>query len=160
MIPHQGGCIRHRVCADHLSRLLGLFNMRCTILIFGFLLICAAGQAWPQNPTSGDWPSYARDYGSTSYSPLVEIQRENVPKLHQICAYSLPEETTFESSLVVLNETMYFTSSEYTYALDSSNCTLRWRARRELQNPGRTVRGVAIAGNRLYRGFSDGYLVA
>jgi alcohol dehydrogenase (cytochrome c) len=134
--------------------------MRRTILILLFLLISTDGEAWPQNPNPDDWPSYARDYGSTGYSPLVEIQPENVSKLHQICAYTLPEQTTFESSLVVLNATMYFTTSEYTYAMDASNCNLRWRVRRELQNPGRTVRGVAIEGNRLYRGFSDGYVVA
>src|SRR5262249_33215759 len=94
MIQHQGGCIWHRVCADYLSRVLDLFSMLRIILILLFLLISAA-QAWPQNPSPGDWPSYARDYGSTGYSPLVEIQRENVSKLHQICAYSLPEQTTF-----------------------------------------------------------------
>src|SRR5438094_2048939 len=132
--------------------------MRRTILILSCLLLSIGVPAWAQNPAAGDWPSYARDYGSTGYSPLLEIQRDNVSRLHQVCSYSLPEQATFESSLVVVSGTMYFTTSQYTYALDASNCNLRWRVPRE--SSGRTVRGVAIAGNRLYRGFGDGYVVA
>src|SRR2546428_13320989 len=135
--------------------------MRCTILVLSCLVLTIRPQeASSQNPAAGDWPAYARDYGSTGYSPLSEIKPQNVSSLKQICSYSLPEQSTFESSLVVLNGTMYFATSEYTYALDASNCNLRWRVRHEMQTPGRTVRGVAIAGNRLYRGFSDGYVMA
>ncbi len=140
--------------------MLDFFNMRRKILIVSCFLLWISVPVWPQNPSAGDWPSYGRDYGSTGYSPLLEIQRDNVTKLHQICSYSLPEQATFESSLVVVGGTMYFTTAQYTYALDASNCNLRWRVRRETQTPGRTVRGVAVAGNRLYRGFSDGYVVA
>ena len=125
-----------------------------------FLLVNGLQESRAQNPAAADWPQYARDYGSTGYSSLLEIRRDNVSNLRQICTYSLPEQSTFESSLVVVNGTMYFTTSEYTYAMDASNCNLRWRVRRELPMPGRTVRGVAIAGNRLYRGFTDGYVVA
>ena len=135
--------------------------MRRLIFIASFVLLLAAPhEAAAQNSTAADWPQYARDYASTGYSPLSEIKPQNVTGLRQICSYALPEQSTFESSLVVLNGTMYFTTSEYTYAMDASNCNLRWRVRHELPMPGRTVRGVAIAGNRLYRGFSDGYVLA
>ncbi|HYR87654.1 MAG TPA: PQQ-binding-like beta-propeller repeat protein [Terriglobia bacterium] len=135
--------------------------MRCTILVLSCLVLTFRPQeASSQNPAAADWPAYARDYGSTGYSPLSEIKPENVSSLKQICSYSLPEQSTFESSLLVLNGTMYFATSEYTYAVDASNCALRWRVRHQMQNPGRTVRGVAIAGNRLYRGFSDGNVMA
>ena len=135
--------------------------MRRLIFIASFVLLLAAPhEAAAQNSTAADWPQYARDYASTGYSPLSEIKPQNVTGLRQICSYALPEQSTFESSLVVLNGTMYFTTTEYTYAMDASNCNLRWRVRHELPMPGRTVRGVAIAGNRLYRGFSDGYVLA
>jgi len=135
--------------------------MRWTILLLScFLVTLGKPRAFSQNSAAADWPAYARDYGSTGYSPLSEIKPQNVTGLKQICSYSLPEQTTFESSLVVLSGTMYFTTTEHTYAVDASNCALRWRVRHEMQNPGRTVRGVAIAGNRLYRGFSDGYVMA
>ena len=135
--------------------------MRNIILIAScVLLVVSLQETRGQNSAPADWPHFARDYASTSYSPLSEINSQNVTGLRQICSYPLPEQSTFESSLVVLNGMMYFTTSEYTYAMDASDCNLRWRVRHELQMPGRTVRGVAIAGNRLYRGFSDGYVVA
>ena len=31
--------------------------------------------------TPGDWPAYGRDAGGTRFSPLVEINRENVGRL-------------------------------------------------------------------------------
>src|SRR5437867_1168513 len=115
--------------------------MRNIILIASCVLMVVSHQeARGQNSAAADWPQYARDYASTSYSPLSEINSQNVTGLRQICSYPLPEQSTFESSLVVLNGMMYFTTSEYTYAMDASNCNLRWRVRHELQMPGRTVR--------------------
>ena len=112
-----------------------------------------------QSPAA-DWPMYAHDYNSTRFSQLSEITPKNVAGLKQVCSYALPEEATFESSLVAINGTLYFTTSEYTYAINAANCALRWRVRHEIQGPGGTVRGAAIAGNRLFRGFRDGSMIA
>jgi len=101
-----------------------------------------------------------RDYGSSRYSPLSEITPKNVTGLRQVCSYQLPETATLESSLVVLGGALYFTTSEYTYAIDAGTCALRWRVRHEVEGAGGTVRGAAIAGNRVFRGFRDGYVVA
>ena len=103
---------------------------------------------------------YNHDYASTGFSKLSDITPKNVSGLRQVCSYVLPESTTFESSLVAVNGTLFFTTSEYTYAIDAANCGLRWRVRHEVQGPGGTVRGVALAGNRVFRGFRDGYVIA
>jgi len=131
--------------------------------IIAFLPWLGFAAAFGQQATSNsgaDWPMYARDYGSTGFSPLSEITPVNVSKLKQICSYPLPERTTFESSLVTVNGTMYFTTGEYTYALDAATCSLRWRVRHEVPGGGGAVRGVAIAGDRIFRGFRDGTVVA
>jgi alcohol dehydrogenase (cytochrome c) len=107
-----------------------------------------------------DWPMYSHDYASTGFSQLSEITTKNVSSLRRVCSYILPESTTFESSLVAVNGTLYFTTSEYTYAISSDTCGLKWRARHELAGPGGTVRGVALAGNRVFRGFRDGTVIA
>jgi alcohol dehydrogenase (cytochrome c) len=107
-----------------------------------------------------DWPMYSHDYASTGFSQLSDITTKNVSSLRRVCSYVLPESTTFESSLVAVNGTLYFTTSEYTYAINSDNCGLKWRARHELAGPGGTVRGVALAGNRVFRGFRDGTVIA
>jgi alcohol dehydrogenase (cytochrome c) len=125
------------------------------ILVF---LISAATSGFAQSP--GDWPMYARDHASTGFSQLMEITPANVSGLKQVCSYPLPENVTFESSLVTINGTMYFTTSAYTYALNAANCSLKWRVQHEMQGAGGTVRGVAVDGNRLFRGFRDGFVVA
>jgi len=130
------------------------------------LLASTAALAWGQTPgqtpsdTGADWPMYARDYTSTRYSPLTEITPKNVANLKQTCSYPLPEASTFESSLVEIGGTLYFTTSDTTYALDATNCRLKWREKHELQAPGGTVRGVAVAANRVFRGFRDGFVIA
>src|SRR5262249_10567530 len=123
--------------------------MRRTSL-FPLLLLAFSLSAFGQD----DWPGYARDYASTSFSTLNDIKPANVSKLKQICSYPLPETATFESSLVVVSGVMYFTTGAYTYALNAADCTLKWRV--QYEGGGGTVRGVAVAGNRLYRGFRDG----
>ena len=104
---------------------------------------------------------YARDLTSTRYSPLTEITPRNVTGLKQICSYALPDSmATLESSLVAVNEVLYFTTSDYTYAIDASTCALKWQVQHELQGPGGTVRGVALAGTQLFRGFRDGTIIS
>ena len=115
-----------------------------------------AGVAFGQR----DWPMYSHDYASTGFSKLSDITPKNVTGLRQICSYVLPESATFESSLVEVNGTLYFTTSEYTYAINAANCSLKWRVRHEVPGPGGTVRGVALAGNRVFRGFRDGSVIA
>jgi len=119
-------------------------------------LLCAFATAWAWQ---ADWPTHSHDYGSTAYSQLTTITPRNISRLHKTCSYPLPEETTFESSLVEVNGTLYLTSSEYTYAIDAASCALEWRVRHELKETG-TVRGVAFAEGRVFRGFRDGRVIA
>jgi len=136
----------------------------CAGGLLALALSAGAWQAAPRTNAAGDWPMYNHDYAATGFSRLTDITPKNVANLKQVCSYALPETATFESSLVTINGTMYFTTGQYTYALDASNCTLRWRVRHEMPGPepvaAGTVRGVAIDGNRLFRGFRDGTMIA
>jgi alcohol dehydrogenase (cytochrome c) len=125
----------------------------------------AIAMAWgwqvpARQDAAGDWPMHSHDYASTGFSKVSEITPKNVANLRQVCSYPLPEMATFESSLVEANGTIYFTSSENTYAMDAGVCRLKWRVHHELKGPGGTVRGVALDGSRIYRGFRDGYMIA
>src|SRR5215510_9510408 len=99
--------------------------MRRTILpALVFFCTCHfAALAQQTSNSPGDWAMYGRNYASTSFSPLSEITPANVSKLMQICSYSLPENVPFESSLVAINGTLYFTTGAYTYALNSADCS-------------------------------------
>ena len=68
------------------------------------------GQQSRSEPPAADWPMYAHDYNSTRYSQLSEITPKNVAGLKQVCSYALPEQATFESSLVAIDGTLYFTT--------------------------------------------------
>lgn len=121
----------------------------------------ASGQRPPARQDSpGDWLAYNRDPAATRYSRLGEITPKNVASLRQVCSYPLPEEAVFESGLVAVNGTLYFTTAAYTYAINAAECSLRWRAKHELPPSDRTVRGVAFADNRVFRGFPDGSVIA
>jgi len=138
-------------------------SVRKTISIVIFLIAIAGiilAQRNTDAPAAGDWPMYARDYTSTRFSPLTEITPKNVANIKQVCSYPLPEMATLESGLVAVNEVLYFTTSDVTYAIDANTCALKWRVQHELQGPGGTVRGVALAGTRVFRGFRDGFVIA
>jgi alcohol dehydrogenase (cytochrome c) len=130
---------------------------------FAIWLLALAPAAFGQSAganSAADWPLYNRDYASTRFSQLSEITPKNISSLQQACSYPLPEQAEFESGLVAVNGTLYFTTSQYTYAVDAANCTLRWRVAHEMPRAGGTVRGVAFAGNRVFRGFPDGSVIA
>jgi alcohol dehydrogenase (cytochrome c) len=105
---------------------------------------------------------YNGNYSSTRFSGLSDITPKNVTGLRQICSYELPEKVMFESGLVAVGGTLYFTTFENTYAIDAATCAERWHAQHKLPVvPGvGTTRGVAIEGNRLFRGAADGYVMA
>jgi alcohol dehydrogenase (cytochrome c) len=136
-----------------------------------FLVVCLAGIAGAQipaadpvnaTPDAADWPMYAHDYTSSRFSPLTEITPNNVAGVRQICSFPVPEKTTFESSLVEIGGMLYFTTGSTTYAIDAANCRLKWQEKHDGGGPGGfgTVRGVAVAGKRVFRGFRDGYVIA
>ncbi len=139
-------------------------EVRCAGGLLALALGAGAWQAASRANAAGDWPMYNHDYAATGFSKLAEITPKNVANLKQVCSYALPETATFESSLVAIDGTFYFTTGQYTYAVDASNCNLRWRVRHEMPGPepvaAGTVRGVAIEGNRLFRGFRDGTVTA
>ena len=39
-----------------------------------------------------DWPVYGHDSGATRYSPLTQINSQNVGKLQRVWSYATPEE--------------------------------------------------------------------
>ena len=61
------------------------------LLITGLILTlaCIAPAANPPGDSTDDWPSYGQDPGGMRYSPLTQINRENVAKL-KLRGFSIP----------------------------------------------------------------------
>lgn len=82
------------------------------------------------NPPAGEWPSEARDYANTRYSPLDQINTSNVGRLRM--AWSFADGTQFghEGAPLVVGDTMYIVTPypNIAYALDLSKpgAPIKW----------------------------------
>ena len=110
----------------------------------------------------GNWPEYNRTLAGDRSSPLAQIDRANVARLRRVCAYTLPEVSGFQTGPIVIDGVMYFTTDENSYAIDAGNCRLRWTRHRRsaTPNPLHVNRGFAYLDGRLFRGTSDGHVLA
>ena len=112
--------------------------MRRTILFLSFLVFCgllsAAGAQ--QGKTSGDWPAYGRDAGGSRYSPLTEINRDNIHQLKTAWTYRTGAEevkaasaknAAFESTPILVDGALYLTTPySRVIALDPATGAERW----------------------------------
>jgi alcohol dehydrogenase (cytochrome c) len=133
-----------------------------------FLMICmvlnGSGGLTAQSPTvpAGDWVTFNRTLAGDRFSPLSEINRDNVARLRPVCTYTLPEVVSLQTGPLVIDGTMYFTSESSSYAIDASNCSEKWRRVLTVTRPGPTGahRGLAYLDGVLFRGTSDAHVVA
>ena len=92
---------------------------------------------------AGDWPHYAGDAGAMGYSPLADINRDNVSELNVAWVWETGEEPlpgprlpipgesvrpgSFEVTPIVLNDTMYVsTPYNRVVALDAATGRELW----------------------------------
>lgn len=135
----------------------------CSARILLLLMIALSGCGGRLTLTAvSDWPLYNGDFESTRFTLLSDITPQNIANLRPICAYQLPETVTFESGLVAVRGTLYFTTYESTYAIDAGNCELKWTARHPIGTipAAAATRGVAFLDNRVFRGSYDGNVIA
>ena len=84
----------------------------------------------------GDWPSYGNDAGGTRYSPLTQIDRENVGRLRVAWTYRTGETVgvpgpwahyAFEATPLMVDGTLFFsTPYNRVIALDAESGKERW----------------------------------
>lgn len=113
-------------------------------------------------PDSSDWLYATRDYAGTRYSPLGQVNRDNVGRLAVACVYQLGSVETFQSAPIVYRGIMYLTTARITAAIDAATCKPRWRYEWAPKDDEvwANNRGVAIKDGYVVRGTADGYLVA
>ncbi|MGO9515378.1 MAG: PQQ-binding-like beta-propeller repeat protein [Steroidobacteraceae bacterium] len=119
-----------------------------------------ADAAWP-NAAVGDWPSYNRTPTSQRYSPLDQINTKNVSQLKVLCTYDLHEFTSFESSLIMVDNALIGTSEYDIFSLNPATCAENWRT--HLSYPGSLLpsnRGAAYMDGMLFRGTQDARVLA
>lgn len=111
---------------------------------------------------AGSWLYHTQNYSGTRASPAAQITPANAGRLQVVCAFQMGEASNFQTGPVVYGGVMYLTTVHVTAAMDATTCKLKWRhvwAPRATE-VWKTNRGVALKDGRVYRGTSDGYLLA
>lgn len=116
----------------------------------------------------GAWLVHGRTYSEQRFSPLAQIDRENVSELGLAWSFSTGTRRGLEATPIVVDGVMYVTGSwSVVYALEAATGRLLWRF--DPGVPGRTARktccdvvnrGVAVWKGRVYLGALDGRLIA
>src|ERR1700674_4371690 len=143
---------------------------RMTGILAGSLAMVAALPMGAAAESGKAWTIYGGDAANTRFSTLAQINTGNVDKLKVAWVVQLGSLEAQESTPLVVGDTLYVTTSagpRYVYAVNAKDGTPKWKYAPEIPADvqqttccGLDNRGVAIAGDKLFLGRLDGYLVA
>ena len=145
------------------------------LLIFGLSVTAALDRAGAQgqgfvpvtdavlaNPSAGDWLQWRRDHTASGYSPLDQVNRQNVGDLRLAWAVAM-ESGPQEQEPIVYRGVMYLPHTNgVVQALDARNGERIWEYRRDLPDDlgNDTTRSLAVYEDKIYLTTEDSYLVA
>ena len=118
-----------------------------------------------KNPVDGEWPMVRRTYDGWGYSPLSQIDTDNVKRLEPVWVLATGATNGHEGSPIVVNGVMFVsTPGNQVIAINARTGALLWRYRRPLPNPvvlnHPTSRGLAVYGDKVYFAAGEAVLVA
>lgn len=113
-------------------------------------------------PSDDDWLMYNRDYTGQRYSGLAEINVRNAAQLQPVCMLQLGVLGAFQSSPIIYRGVGYVTTTHTVHAFDAATCKLLWTYNYEVRGHENipTNRGLAIYDGKLFRGTTDGHMLA
>jgi alcohol dehydrogenase (cytochrome c) len=116
-----------------------------------------------RNPPAADWLIPGRNYQRHSYSPLNQINRENVKGLQLKWGWAMNDSGANQTTPLVHNGILYLASpSNIVQALDAKTGDLIWETRvGPNQAPGYGgIRSLSIAEDKIFLATSDAHMVA
>jgi len=144
-----------------------------SLLLFGSLAISMAAckKSNPLNAKSsgaGDWTTYGRTKDEQRFSPLDQINEQNVGQLGLLWSRELGTSRGLEATPLVSNGVIYTTGEwSVAYALDAKTGEILWtfdpkvpRARARFICCDVVNRGVALYHDKVFLGTLDGRLIA
>src|SRR5688500_16658564 len=129
------------------------------------------GTAPPQRRADESWPMHGRDAAETRFSPLTQVNTENVGDITLAWSTDIPKAgARQETSPIISDGVMYVTGPmSFVFALDAVTGAVKWQydpgivSERE-GGPhaccGNVNRGAAVDGDKVFVGLLDGRLVA
>ncbi len=114
-----------------------------------------------QKSDPADWFRWRRDQGASGYSPLEQVNRQNVHKLRLAWSWAM-EAGPEEQEPIVYRGVMYLPNTNgVVQAIDLRTGTLIWEYRRKLPEAVRdATRNIAIYQDKIFVTAGDGYLIA
>jgi PQQ-dependent dehydrogenase (methanol/ethanol family) len=97
------------------------------------------------NPPAGEWPQLGRDATQTRYSPLDQINTDNVTDLQLTWARDMGYRQTFQGGPSVWDGVMYVATQTGVMALDATNGATIWEF--SSPNEGTTITDSAVRGS-------------
>lgn len=116
--------------------------------------------------TDTEWPSYGRDTTNQRFSPLKQINRDNVAKLAPRWQYKSGIHATFQATPIVVDGVMYLSLPfNHVVALDARDGHQLWRYEHLRKKDykmccGPANRGVAVSRGKVFIGTVDARLIA
>jgi PQQ-dependent dehydrogenase (methanol/ethanol family) len=113
---------------------------------------------WKPNPS--DWLSWRRTTDSHGFSPLKQVNRNNVNQLKMV--WTRPIGTgNQESTPLAYGGLLYIPNSgDHIMAVDAKTGDMQWEVRRKVVGRGANNRNMAIWGTTLIDGSSDNFMYA
>ena len=135
------------------------------------LALAASALALPAAAQHADWLQHGRDAAETRYSPLDDIDTENVDRLGLAWSWEIPKTgARLETTPIVVDGVLYGTAAfSFVFALDAATGEEIWQWDPAIPHEddggppsccGDVNRGVALDGDRIFVGLLDGRLVA
>ena len=121
-----------------------------------------------QNPDPADWPMWRRTLDGWGYSPLDQVDRDNVGELQLAWSRALPQGTQEVTPLAYGGVVYMPTLTDIIQALDAANGDLIWEYRRDLPDDvyefvggnSRSMRNIAIYDRQIINISDDDYAYA
>lgn len=135
----------------------------------GLLALILFGSFSEVRGANGDWAEHGRDSDETNFSPLAQINAQNVAHLGLVRMLDLPGEVSLVATPLEVGGVVYFPGSYgKVYAVDAIGGKILWTYDPEVWkfNPAKmrlnfaVTRGVAFARGRIFLASFDGRLLA
>lgn len=115
-----------------------------------------------KSPPDGDWLMWRRTYDGWGYSPLDQINKDNVSELRLAWSWSMTPGRTQETPLAHDGIVYIQNADQVIQALDGASGDLIWEYHYELPDDvdPRGIRSKALYGDKLIVGTRDAHLIA